>query len=135
MEGYPCKDRVNDSYVRARRRRAPSASSDSKSVHRRLAHSRGKLCMFLGGDFLDRCGDGRFIVVGLKLEKVSYGASWFELCRKELFRISCKDKPQWWCGLQRRPSDGLRYYFRQSLAIIPPKKRHMEPSLGVSGTV
>ena len=34
----------------------------AKSVHTRLVHSRGDLCLFLCGDVLDRRGDGRLIV-------------------------------------------------------------------------
>ena len=33
------------------------------------------------------------------------------------FRTSCKDRAQWRHGLQRRPSDGPRHHFRQSLAV------------------
>jgi transposase len=36
--------------------------TNPKSVHRRLVHSCGNLCVFLGGDLLDCCGDGRLMV-------------------------------------------------------------------------
>jgi hypothetical protein len=34
----------------------------TKSVHTRLVHLGSNLCVFLGSDFLDRCGDRRLIV-------------------------------------------------------------------------
>jgi hypothetical protein len=42
--------------------RGASPWGQAKSVHTKLVHSGGTFCVFLGSDFLDRCGDRRFIV-------------------------------------------------------------------------